>query len=401
MCRSSRRRYLQHYNVVNGKQLGAATGDTQRKTVSCLIILTSTMVMGTRRNPRDDQELLDTPDTLTAQESLSGSLAQSRAADDIAEETTLMKPRSGEVTNEVERKTDPLDTVTSALERIETILSTMVNSVACAHEQGTPQRAAADVAESDGSEKLRSRQGLHTGYEKKEEPQEDQELQGEYPISLREREICSPIVKKISSQSGDCEVYPAHVAFKIYQKGMQTSHCKRIGDSSFFVAKRTWDKLTIDFPTTAVGQKRLLPLAFEGDARLVYEDLASSNPSATCTHLWNLLQTRLCNEVHQSSLRDRFMAMKWNERKETFDRFAWRLQSAPLLLPDRVDDGLLLNRLRTGLPTRLQDQAKLVFGTFDEVVSRISILSSTQPGRMEAVREIRESKHSVNRFANV
>lgn len=203
------------------------------------------------------------------------------------------------------------------------------------------------------------------------------------------------------SRNEDYEVYPSHVAYKIYQKGMHTSRCKRIGDGSFFIVKRTWDRLTIDFPTSSVGKKRLLPLAFEGDAKLVYEEVASGNPNASCSELWKLLQARLCNDVHLSSLRDRFLGMRWNKRKEPFDRFAWRLRSAALLLPDKVDDGLLLNRLKTGLPTRLQDQAKMFSGTFDEVVSRVASLSSAQSGRVESVREIEEGGDQSARFAHV
>ena len=136
---------------------------------------------------------------------------------------------------------------------------------------------------------------------------------------------------------------------------------------------------------------RVLPLAFDSDARHVYEEIAGVHPDADCDELWELLEKRLCNEVHQSALRDRFLSMTWNEKRETFERFAWRLRSASLLLPETIDDGLLLNRLTNGLPNRLQDQAKLVAGTFDEVVSRVSGLSSAQSNRVEKIREVRES----------
>lgn len=211
--------------------------------------------------------------------------------------------------------------------------------------------------------------------------------------------------------SRDYEVYPTHVAYKIYQKGMQSTRCKRIGDGSFFIAKRSWDRLAKDFPTTETGMRRLLPLAFDSDARLVYEEIAGVHQEASCDKLWELLGKRLCNEVHQSALRDRFFAMTWNEKRESFEKFAWRLRSASLLLPDVVDDGLLLNRLKNGLPNRLQDQAKLVSGTFDEVVSRVSSLSSARNSRVESVREIREDAQAasgqenrnsqVDRFAHV
>lgn len=157
--------------------------------------------------------------------------------------------------------------------------------------------------------------------------------------------------------------------------------------------------------------KRLLPLAFDGDERLVYEEIASLNPDSRCANLWELLSKRLCNDIYQSALQDRFFAMTWDEKKETFEKFAWRLRSASLLLSDVIDDGLLLNRLKNGLPHRLQDQAKLVSGTFDEVVSRVSTLSTAKGHRSEMVREVRENGHTkkqqgeiqgtADRFANI
>ena len=204
--------------------------------------------------------------------------------------------------------------------------------------------------------------------------------------------------KAANSLARDYDIYPTHIAYKIYQKGLQSTRCKRIGDGSFFVAKRCWDRLPVDFPTTQAGMKRLLPLTFDGDARLVYEEIANLNPNSSYLKLWDLLSKRLCNEIHQSALRDRFFAMTWDERKETFERFAWRLRSASLLLPDVIDDGLLLNRLKNGLPNRLQDQAKLVSGTFDEVVSRVSTLSTAKGHRPEMVREVRENGQTKEEF---
>ena len=108
------------------------------------------------------------------------------------------------------------------------------------------------------------------------------------------------------SFTGDFEIYPTHSAYEIYQKGLESTHCRRIGDGSFFVSRRCWDRLVADFPTTRAGRKRLLPLAFDGDARLVYEEIASFNPDLSFEKLWDLLSKRLCNDIHQYALRDRF-----------------------------------------------------------------------------------------------
>lgn len=189
----------------------------------------------------------------------------------------------------------------------------------------------------------------------------------------------------------DYDVYPAHVAFKIYEKRLEKSRCKKIGDGSFFIAKRTWERLLRDFPIAEKTKLRLLPNAFEADSERVFDEVSSANLNATCAELSDLLERRLCNDTHQSALRDKFFGMKWNEKRESFDRFASCLRSAFLSLPTgTVDEGVLVNRLRSGLPQRIQDQAILITGGFDEVVSKLSNLSSTQLLRGESVREVKE-----------
>eukprot|EP00171_Calliarthron_tuberculosum_P002219 IDg2219t1 len=166
----------------------------------------------------------------------------------------------------------------------------------------------------------------------------------------------------------DYDVYPAHLAFKVYQKGLEDVRCKKVGDSSFFAARRTWDRLNNDFPVTEGTKKRLLPLAFDGDARHVYEEVANNAVSSTIEELRVRLQDRLCNNVHQAALQDKFFELRWNEKRESFSAFAEKLRSAALALPKGVEEDVLLNRLKAGLPPRLRDQAHLVTGTFDEVV---------------------------------
>lgn len=200
--------------------------------------------------------------------------------------------------------------------------------------------------------------------------------------------------KSANSVAGDYDIYPTHIAYKIYPKGLHDTRCRRIGNGSFFVARRCWNRLVADFPITKAGMKRLLRLAFDGDARLVHEEIANQNQGSSCQKLWDLLPKRLCNEIHQSALRDRFFAMIWDENKENFERFAWRLRSASLLLPDVIDDGLLLNRLKNGLLNRLQNQAKLVSGTFDEVVNRRRAIAPKWC--VKSVKSVKMDKRSRN-----
>lgn len=67
---------------------------------------------------------------------------------------------------------------------------------------------------------------------------------------------------------------------------------------------------------------------------------------------------------------------RWCDRRESFHKNASRPCSTALSLPDAIEDGVLLNRLKAGLPTRLQDQSRLVTGGFDKFVSRFSCLST-------------------------
>lgn len=189
----------------------------------------------------------------------------------------------------------------------------------------------------------------------------------------------------------ELDILPSHMAFKIYEKGLEGVRCKKIGDTTLFSAKRTWIRMIRDFPVSEKTSRRLLPLAFEGDARNVYEEVANESLDVNTTELWTRLEERLCNKVHQSELQDKLFDMKWNERKETFTTFAQRLRSASLALPTPIDKDILLNRLKAGIPSRLRDQAHIITGSYDEVVTRLGRLSAAQMPR-EGVREIVENK---------
>lgn len=158
----------------------------------------------------------------------------------------------------------------------------------------------------------------------------------------------------------------------------------------FFAAKRAWERLVRDFPVTEATKKRLLPHAFDRDSRTVFEEVANNNLHASVDDLWGLLEERLCNEVHQAALQDRFFDMKWNKRRKSFVAFAHRLRSAALALPGGVKEDVSLNRLKAGLSPRFRDQANLISGSFDVVANRLSRLSTAAQVRGEQVREVAE-----------
>lgn len=194
-----------------------------------------------------------------------------------------------------------------------------------------------------------------------------------------------------SLKVAEYEVYPTSVAYKIYKSALEHARCKKIGDGSFFDSKRTWERLLKDFPIMESSERRLLPYAFEKDARRVYEEVASMHTEASAAELWGLLETRLCNKTHRSALQDKFFEMRWSEKKESVAQYAERLRSASMALPTPIEGDVLLNRFKAGLPQKLQDQAVLVMGDFDTVVSSVSRLSTAQQNlHRESIREVKE-----------
>ena len=156
-----------------------------------------------------------------------------------------------------------------------------------------------------------------------------------------------------------------------------------------------------DFPISEKAERQLIPCAFEKDALRVYEDVARTYINASAETLWSRLENRLCNKAHCAALQDTFFALRWNERHESVATYADRLKLASMTLATLVSDEVLLNRFKAGLPQKLQDQAVLVTGAFDSVVSVVSRLSSAQQNTaQEHVGEIAEpakqaSVHSV------
>ena len=194
-----------------------------------------------------------------------------------------------------------------------------------------------------------------------------------------------------NSDRDDYEVYRISVAYKIYRSAFEGTRCRKIGDGSFFDAKRTWERLLKDFPISKKAERRLMSNAFEKDAQRMFEEVVSTHASDTAATLWDLLATRFCNRTHMSALQDKFFSMKWNERKESVGSHAERLRSASMSLPAPISNDVSLNRFKGGLPQKLQDQAVLVTGDFDTVISALARLSTAQQvSTREHVREVAE-----------
>lgn len=125
-----------------------------------------------------------------------------------------------------------------------------------------------------------------------------------------------PISAK-KERNGDYKVYPVSIACKIYQSAFANAHCKKVGDGSFFDAKRTWRRVLRDFPITKIAERWLMPYSFEKDARRVYEEMGSRHIDVSADALWELLEVRLCSATHRAALQDKFFGMKWHERRES------------------------------------------------------------------------------------
>eukprot|EP00171_Calliarthron_tuberculosum_P001221 IDg1221t1 len=117
---------------------------------------------------------------------------------------------------------------------------------------------------------------------------EGEDMNGDWGGAGDEHGVPNTTTAKEASR--EYAVYPPHIAYKVYDMGLKEVRCKSVGDSSFFSAKRAWDRLVRDFPVQESTKRRLLPHAFDGDARIVFEQVANSNLNAEVEVLWELLQ---------------------------------------------------------------------------------------------------------------
>lgn len=86
-------------------------------------------------------------------------------------------------------------------------------------------------------------------------------------------------LKVLAVENTSCT--PLTYAFIIYHNGLDHKRCRRIRDSSFFIAKRAWNRLTNDFLISERTKKRVLALAFDEDARKVFETVVNGALNAS------------------------------------------------------------------------------------------------------------------------
>ena len=190
---------------------------------------------------------------------------------------------------------------------------------------------------------------------------------------------------------GPTPAITVETAHKIWSRSLETVRISRIGDTRFPTARKTWQRLRRDFPVSSAVERRLIGLAFEGTAQLVFEEVAAENLGAGAEDLWNLLAKRLYNASQQRAHSAKFLTTFWRERKESIETYATRLRAAALSLPENVSEEMLTHRFIEGLPLRVRSQALAVQGSFDEIVGRVALIAESAGPAVERVRNVRET----------
>jgi hypothetical protein len=168
---------------------------------------------------------------------------------------------------------------------------------------------------------------------------------------------------------------PVEKAHKVYSQEFDGAKITKLGDPAFPMARMTWNRLVQDFPVEEKVSRRLVGLAFSGAAKKVYEEVAAMNLSASANELWDILGTKLFNQSQQRGQRASFYSAYWKEKSESIEQFGARLQTAAIALPENISEEALVHRFIEGLPARLKTQALLVYGDFDEVVAKTSLVA--------------------------
>jgi len=190
------------------------------------------------------------------------------------------------------------------------------------------------------------------------------------------------------TQSGNMSSKLAH---RIYVSTMENTKLSKVPDFRFTTAKIAWERLSRTIPLAEEDNKALMSLAFQGTALKLYEQTVQENPLASTSELWKLLEEKLCNKSHIISLRSKYLNMRWNDKKETLTDYAERLRNTASSLPDNLTDDMMVDTFMKGLPMYLKVRALAVQGSFDEIVSRVSLISNEMKvQRSESFKAIEE-----------
>lgn len=186
--------------------------------------------------------------------------------------------------------------------------------------------------------------------------------------------------------------YDMRTIHRMYGDSLRNTRVSKVPDFKFETAYMTWHRLLADVPVPVDRQRALMALAFEGVALKIFEQTAliSVRNRESPEQLWQRLREKLCNKSHIISLRSQFMNIRWNEKRESIAQYSTRLRNMAMNLPDEISDDMMTNMFIQGLPNKLRMTSLTVQGSFDEVVSRISLIANEMGREREAVRAVAE-----------
>jgi len=190
----------------------------------------------------------------------------------------------------------------------------------------------------------------------------------------------------------DCgKIYPQSEAEEL---GLTSGVNKvsRKGDVSFRAAKMDFFRLQNTFPLPLEVEKEMITQFFTGSALRIANEVARENPDAPPRILWQVLESKLFKNSHQTSQNAVFLQSQWNERKETLEEYAERVHAVGNSL--EVSEDLMFATFIKGLPSGLLPFAYSVNGNFDEVTTVLKNISDSDRAlsyKSGIVKEVRET----------
>ena len=174
---------------------------------------------------------------------------------------------------------------------------------------------------------------------------------------------------------------------KIWQRKLSQRKIISVGDPAFPTAKEDFFRLHAKFPLPDELEAELSLLSFGDAATDIVNAVCRKNPNKSAAELWESFEQKLFNETQRRSQNTSFLNFKLDERTETVAKLGEIVQLLGSSLA--ISKDMIQATFIQGLPKGLQVFAYTNRGSFDELVSAIDHISTTQR-RPENVRETRE-----------
>ena len=210
--------------------------------------------------------------------------------------------------------------------------------------------------------------------------------------SGQEREEADATVPALTSSFNT--TYTVSEKLKIWKRTMSLNVVRTKGDPKFSAARHEFIRMHGKFPLSDDVERELLMLAFQGAALKIASTVNRENPAISAVELWDKLALRLYNDSQRKARNSSFSQMTWNEKKQSVEQFPERLHLLGSSL--EVSSDMIEATFIRGLPARLQPFAHSIKGSFDDIVSAVSNVSTSLAlgvaRRSEQVRELIEGE---------